>query len=107
LGKFIYGPTMTVEFDDRALAHLQIVIGAKLRRGESCYFSWRDDAQVGGGRTTLWLHPAMQLVYRYFGGGHPSINNAWVEQLMLTANAPSGLLLVPEPRGPGTRSDAS
>ena len=97
MGKLIYGPTMTVEFDDRVLAHLQIVIGAKLRRGESCYFSWRDEARSGGGRTTLWLHPAMQLGYKYYGGHPPNINHAWVDLLMLSANTAAGLRLVPEP----------
>ena len=98
MGKLIYGPTMTVEFDDRALAHLQIVIGAKLRRGESCYFSWRDDARSGDWQTTLWLHPTMQLGYKYYGADQPKINAAWIEQLMLTANSSGGLRLLPEPR---------
>ncbi len=106
MGKLIYGPTMTVEFDDRVLAHLQVVIGAKLRRGESCYFSWRDDVAVGGGRTTLWLHPTMQIGYRFFGGKQPSINNAWVELLMLSANSPGGLHLLPEPAAPPAQTAA-
>jgi hypothetical protein len=106
MGKFIYGPTMTVEFDDRALAHLQIVIGAKLRRGESCYFSWRDDARAGGGQTALWLHPTMQIGFRYYGGHQPAINRAWVELLTLTANSPRGLRLVPEPQPTPDRSQA-
>jgi hypothetical protein len=101
MGKFIYGPTMTVEFDDRVLAHLQIVIGAKLRRGESFYFSWRDDARTGDGQTTLWVHPAMQIGYKYYGGHRSNINNAWVEALMLTANSPGGLRLSPEPDAAG------
>ena len=96
MGKFIYGSTMTVEFDDRVLGHLQVVIGAKLRRGESCYFSWRDDARTGDGQTVLWLHPSMQLGYKYYGRHPASINTTWVEQLMLTANSPGGLRLVAE-----------
>ncbi len=99
MGKLIYGATMTVEFDDRVLAHLQIVIGAKLRRGESFYFSWRDDARSGDGQTTLWVHPSMQIGYKYYGGHRPVINNAWVDALMLTANSPSGLRIVSEPNG--------
>jgi len=43
MGKLTYDSTLTVDFDDRVLAHLQLVIGAKLRRAESFYFSWRDD----------------------------------------------------------------
>ncbi len=43
MGKFIYDSTIKVDFDDRLLAHLQVVIGAKLRRGEAFHFTWRDD----------------------------------------------------------------
>jgi hypothetical protein len=39
MGAFNYDSTLKVDFDDRVLAHIQIVIGAKLRRGESCYLS--------------------------------------------------------------------
>ena len=35
MGKFIYEGTVKVDFDDRLLAHLMVVISAKLRRGES------------------------------------------------------------------------
>ena len=53
MGKLTYDSTLTVDFDDRVLAHLQLVIGAKLRRAESFYFSWRDDPAVGDGRSAL------------------------------------------------------
>ncbi len=46
MGKFMY-ETLRVDFEDRVLAHLQYVIGAKLRRRESFHFSWRDDASIG------------------------------------------------------------
>jgi hypothetical protein len=39
MGKLTYGSTNTVEFDDRLLTHLQIVIGMKIRNGQSFYFS--------------------------------------------------------------------
>ena len=32
MGKFIYEGSIKVDFDDRVLAHLQLVIGSKLRR---------------------------------------------------------------------------
>lgn len=97
MGKLTYDSTLGVDFDDRVLAHLQLVIGAKLRRGESFYFSWRDDPAIGDGRSTLWLHPRISLVFKYAGGRQPSINRAWVDALMSTANSPGGLVLVPEP----------
>lgn len=97
MGKFVYDGNVKVEIEDRALTHLQLVIGAKLRRGEPFAFSWREDPSVGGGRTTVWVHPGSSLVYKYFGGRQPSINRAWVDALAFTANSPSGLYLVPEP----------
>lgn len=97
MGKFIYNGTFRVEFDDRLLAHLQTVIGAKLRRRESFHFSWKDDPSLGNGRTTVWLHPGATVVYKFYGSRRPPINRAWIEALMYTANSPSGLYVVPEP----------
>jgi len=100
MGKLIYSNELNADFDDRVLAHLQIVIGAKLRRGEGFYFSWKDDARVGDGRTTIWLHPALPLTYKYFGGRMPQLNRLWIEALTLSANSPGGLQLVGEPTPP-------
>lgn len=101
MGKLTYDSTMTADFDDRVLAHLQLVIGAKLRRGESFYFSWQDDPAVGDGRTTIWLNPSIPLCYKYFGGRAPKLNRDWIEALMVTANSATGLQLVPEPKSNG------
>jgi hypothetical protein len=79
------------------LAHVQVVIGAKLRRGESFYFTWRDDPQVGDGRSTIWLNPGIPLGYKYFGSRAPILNRDWIEALMVTANSSGGLRIVPEP----------
>lgn len=97
MGKFIYEGSVKSEFEDRALTHLQLVITAKLRRGEPFPFSWREDPSVGGGRTTVWVHASSSLVFKYYGSRKPAINRAWIEALAFTANSPSGLHLVPEP----------
>lgn len=103
MGKFIYEGNMKVEMEDRALTHIQLVVTAKLRRGEPFGFTWREDMSVGGGRTTVWVHPGSALVYKYSGSRQPSINRHWVDALARTANSPSGLYLVHEPEdtGPG------
>nr|BFF11985.1 hypothetical protein GCM10025699_32880 [Microbacterium flavescens] len=67
MGKFIYDGNVRVDFDDRTLAHLQLVIGTKLRRGEPFHFTWKDDTSIGNGRTTVWVHPRCTLVYKYYG----------------------------------------
>jgi hypothetical protein len=106
MGKFIYDSTIKVDFDDRLLAHLQLVIGAKLRRGESFHFTWKDDASIGDGRTMVWVHPRVSLAYKFYGGRQPQVNRAWIEAMMYTANAPTGLYAVPEPPpGAQTLSD--
>jgi len=97
MGKFIYDGNVKVEIEDRALAHLQLVITAKLRRAEPFGFSWREDISIGGGRTTVWVHAGSSIVYKYYGGRQPSISRAWVDALAFTANSPTGLYLVPEP----------
>ena len=106
MGKFIYEGGVKTEIEDRALTHLQLVITAKLRRGEPFPFSWREDSSVGGGRTTVWIQPGSSLVFKYFGSRQPSINRAWIEALAFTANAPSGLYLVPEPSDAGEAAGA-
>lgn len=97
MGRMIYASSFTVDFDDRLLAHLQIVIGMKLRRGESFMFSWKDDQDVGDGRTTVWIDRAVPLVFRFSGGRPPSVNRAWIEALGTAAGSPSGLRIVAEP----------
>lgn len=97
MGKFSYDHTVKVDFDDRVMAHLQIVIGAKFRRAESFYFSWIDDDSIGDGRTTVWMHPTMPVTFKYYGKKPAHINRAWVESMMLTANTPAGLVITPEP----------
>lgn len=109
MGKLIYSDTVKVEIEDRALAHLHVVIGTKLRRGEPFYFSWRDDSSVGDGRTSVWLHQALPLVFKFYGSRRPALNPAWIDALAYTANSSGGLHLVPEPTTPpdGATGNAS
>lgn len=97
MGILRYDVVSTVEFDDRLLGHLEVVIGSKLRRNESFNFSWVKDANVGSGRTTIWVHPAIPLVYEFNGSRPPKLNRAWLTLLMQAANSPAGLRLMPEP----------
>ena len=97
MGKLIYDSNLVTDFEDRLLAHLQIVIGAKLRRGESFAFGWRDSEGVGNGRTLIWVHPALPLRYKYSGATMPAINREWIELLTTAINSPSGLEALPEP----------
>ena len=50
MGTMTYDSKLVATFDDRVLAHLQVVIWAKLRRGESFSFTWTDSQRGGMGR---------------------------------------------------------
>lgn len=99
MGQLIYASTFEARFDDRVLAHLQIVIVAKLRRQEAFAFSWSKPREDGSGRASLWLHPAIPLVFTFSGGRSPTINREWIDALMNSANSSAGLRIVPEPGG--------
>jgi len=98
MGTLIYdGQTAEIPMDDRALAHLQVVIISKLRRQESFAFSWKDAPSAGDGRSTVWLHPQVSLRFKFAGGRPPAINQQWLAVLSDSANTASGLHLSPEP----------
>ena len=102
MGKLLYGMSgVEIGFDDRVLAHLQVVIGAKLRRGENFYFSWRDDPNVGDGRSTIWLSDSIPLYFKYSGGKMPALNREWIETLVASSNSAQGLQLSAETRPTG------
>src|ERR1700712_3918074 len=98
MGMLLYGsPSVEVNFEDRALTPLQIVITAKLRRRESFVFSWGDAAEVGSGRSSIWLDPSSTLFYRFYGSRVPAINREWIDVLMQSANSGGGLFFTAEP----------
>lgn len=98
MGRFIYGtPSITVEFDDRVLAHLKIVILSKVRRGESFTFSWEYSVASGSGHSSIWINPTIPLQFDFDGSREPRLNRAWVEELVRLSNTPAGLRIVPEP----------
>ena len=111
MGKLVYGmPSISVEFDDRLLAHLKIVIAAKLRRDESFMFTWDVAGEEVPTQSSVWLHPAIPLQFETTAMPDSSINREWLEQLSRSSNSPSGLRVVAEPvadspgDAPGTNS---
>ena len=101
MGKILYGDSgIEVVFEDRAMAHLQLVIGAKLRRNESFFFSWKDDIAVGDGRSSIWVSAGIPMYFRYSGSKPVSINREWLEILTMSANSAAGLQFTGEPNVP-------
>jgi hypothetical protein len=98
VGHLIYDRgTAEVQMDDRVLAHLQIVMVAKLRRHESFAFSWKEPAASGDGRSTIWVFPTVSLRFRFAGSRPPAINPAWLKALAASADSGQGLHVLPEP----------
>jgi hypothetical protein len=104
VGKFIYDWNLTVDFDDRLLAHLEYVITAKLQRSEAFTFSWRDDERLGDSRTSIWLHPSTPLVFKYDEGRPPRLNSRWIDELAKTTSSRYGMRIVAEPPEPAVTS---
>ena len=94
MGRLLYGsPPVAFELDDRTLAHVEIVVVAKLRRNESFAFSL---AGKGDARTSIWMSPASDVQFEY-GKGNQEVNRAWLEALIESANSPQGLRIGAEP----------
>jgi hypothetical protein len=93
MGNLHLNTDCVVVFDDRTLAHLQAVIGGKLRRAESFFFSYSDE----GRPVAHWINPILPLRFTY-DELPPKLNRAWVELLTDHANSVKGLEVVPEPR---------
>lgn len=97
MGTLTYDSKLVASFDDRVLAHLQVVVWAKLRRGEQFSFTWVDSERSRQGRTSIWISPAISLVFDYYGSKVPTLNPLWVDALSKSANSPGGLQIVAEP----------
>ncbi|HEY5229456.1 MAG TPA: ATP-dependent DNA ligase [Galbitalea sp.] len=98
MGKLLYGSSrVEIEFDDRVLAHLQLVLSPKLRRHEGFFFSWRDDPAIGDGRSSIWLETSIPLFFRFASAERHQLNREWLEELTQSANQPAGLNLSAEP----------
>lgn len=91
-----------LDFDDRVLTHLQIVVSTKLRRGENFFLSWTQPAERGSGRHAIWIDNGVPIHFEYNGSRPASVNREWVEALLLSAGRAAGLYLSdePEPRKP-------
>ncbi|MCT9819864.1 hypothetical protein N3K63_06130 [Microbacterium sp. W1N] len=84
------------ELSDRVLAHLQVIIGLKLRRKESFFISWQIGPGEGSGRNVIWIDNGIPIRFKYDGSRPPQINREWAESLSLSANTSNGLFITDE-----------
>jgi hypothetical protein len=101
MGTLHYGASRaTIRIDDRALAHLQMVITTKLRRNEGMLVRWERSADQGSGRGAFWVHPSTELIYEYEGGREPSLDPAELDRMMAEAAGGRGLLITADETAP-------
>lgn len=97
MGSLYYGNSDDpIQIEDRALAHLKVVIATKLRRNESFTLSWRHPDADTPGRSTIWLHPSIPLRFDFLESQTPELSRQWIEDLALSANSSGGITLVDE-----------
>lgn len=97
MGSIYYGGSEdAVHIEDRALAHLKVVIATKLRRQESFTLSWVHPEGDPVGRSTIWIHPSIPLRFVFAEAEAPKLNPRWIEDLMHSVNSTGGIMLVDE-----------
>ena len=97
MGTMVHGD-IAVDFEDRLLSHLQIVIIQRFRRNEPLVVSWLDSLAVGDGRSSIWMTPNLPVYFKFAGSRVPAIDEAWLRRLSESASSSTGLL-VTSPEG--------
>jgi hypothetical protein len=82
-----------IEFDDRLLTHLQVVIIQKFRRGESFAMSWARSLALGSGRSSAWMVPSLPVVFIFTTTRVPAIDRDWLQALSESAGSSQGLVV--------------
>ena len=90
---FIVHGGVEVEFDDRVLAHLQVVIVTRFRRNESLVVSWLHSPAVGDGRASMWMTPSLPVFFRFNGSRAVEIDRGWLQVLDKSAASSTGLIV--------------
>lgn len=97
MGTIYYGGSATpIHVDDRALAHLKVVIATKLRRSEAFTVTWRHPDDQPRGRSTIWLHPSIPLRFVFDDPEPANLSREWIEELANSANSSGGITLIAE-----------
>lgn len=97
MGTSVYAASTRIPIDDRALAHLQVVMTTKLRRNEAFASTWIVEDGGSCRRRSAWIRPGLALEYEFESAAIPDLNRAWVTALAASASSPTGLVLSPEP----------
>lgn len=95
MGKLHYA-NQIFEMDDRMLAHLQLIIGVKLRRGENFFMAWKAHPSSGEGRRAIWIDNGVSICFEYASSHELQLNMEWAEKLADSAGKGGGLTIMAE-----------
>lgn len=108
MGMIYYGSdTEPIHIEDRALAHLKVVITTKLRRNESFTLSWKHPEGDAPGRSTIWLHPSIPLRFVFETTEAPELVAKWINAMANSASSTGGITMVTEDMLSGLESEGS
>lgn len=94
MGKLYYGNAPEpIQISDRLLAHLKFVATTKLRRQESFALNVLHPTADEGGRTTLWIQPAIPLRFVFSSVESEQLDRDFVKQLAEEANTTVGMTI--------------
>lgn len=99
MGFLQYGQ-LRIDFDDRILTHLEVVVLSKFRRHESFAMTWRETTGTGESCSTLWLSPSQPVYFHFEESRYPNLDRRWAERLAVSAAGPAGLVIVDENGSP-------
>jgi hypothetical protein len=92
MGTLYYGSRRSpIEIEDRLLSHLKVVITSKQRRNEGFLLSWTEPSDSGHGRSSVWIHPQCDLIYRFEGGRAPELDRELLDRLSVESSSATGL----------------
>lgn len=102
VARLIYGASReSYEFDERTLSHVKIAIITKLRRHESFLVTWDVPVEQGSGRISLWMSREIPLAFEFRESSPPSLNQRWMEALLLSSQRTGGMVLMREDEAEG------
>ncbi|MDW4571190.1 hypothetical protein R8Z57_00180 [Microbacterium sp. M3] len=92
MAELIYGTEgEPIHIPEHLLAHVKVVVTAKLRRNESFMMTWRH--ADGTGRSAVWLQPSIPLRFVFDDAEAPAIDHQLLQALAAAANSNGGLVL--------------
>ncbi|MBT2473436.1 hypothetical protein J7E68_02310 [Microbacterium sp. ISL-103] len=96
MGSLYYGGSEPIHIEDRALAHLKVVVATKLRRNERFTLTGKHPEGDSEGRSTVWLQTPNPPRFVFDETETPVLSRRWIEDLAHSASSSGGITLVDE-----------